>query len=96
MTKNKRMEATAVTMLHAASEPADVNKAAMTEIPFCLIKPTWFNLYKRFLFPSWFFCFYHGRVHYFLPNAQPIIDLKFIKKLSPSKKMNKIDWLHYP
>lgn len=46
------MEATAVTMLHAAPEPADVNKAAMTEILFCLIKPTWFNLYKRFLFPS--------------------------------------------
>lgn len=49
------MEATAVTMLHAASERADGNKAAMTEILFCLIrliKPTWFNLYKRFLFPS--------------------------------------------
>lgn len=43
MTKNKRMEATAVTMLHAASERADGNKAAMTEILFCLIrliKPT--------------------------------------------------------
>lgn len=51
MTKNKRMEATAV-MMHAASELADLNKVAMTEILFCLIKPTWFNLYKSFLFPS--------------------------------------------